>query len=118
MLKQSTRERLQTLVQDPGFEGSVHIIDKKIIHTVDNGKPAFYVDVDIHGEGLNVFTLLAELFPDMKVTNIREYSIDHGETITYGNIADGKIEGAHVNIWARYGEKVKEKALRATGEHL
>jgi hypothetical protein len=118
MLKQSTRERLQLLIQHPDFEGSVHIVDKKMFHRMDNGEPTFYVDVNIHAEGSEVFTLLAVQFPEMQVTNVRDFNVDLGEKITYGKMADGKIEEAEVIIWANYGEAVKEKAPIAVGAVL
>ena len=110
MLKQQTRKRLQALVQNPSYMGSIYIHDSKFIHDSDHGVPTFRVSVDIHGEGFNVFTLLAELFPDMTVNNVRPYETDQGNYFTFGSYADGTIEEANVNIWAKYGERAKEKA--------
>jgi hypothetical protein len=105
MLKQETRERLQSLVYNPSFSGSVGISDAKYSHC-----PTAWVTIDIHGQGFNVFTLLAELFPDMKVSKVKSYETDQGEYFTFGSMADGKIEEANVNIWATYGKRVKEIA--------
>jgi hypothetical protein len=113
MLKQQTRERLQALVQNPNFVGSVHIKDKKMIHSTKNGVPTFYVDVDIFGEGFNVFAVLAELYPDMKLTSIEPYETDHGDYLSFGSFGKGTIEKAEVRVWATYGQK--EKAPIAVG---
>lgn len=80
MLKQSTRERLQSLVQQPDFIGSVSIVDKKMFHKHNNGKPTFYVDVNIHG-GKNALETIAELLPDLKITDIHEFRTDHGDRL-------------------------------------
>jgi len=118
MLKQETRERLQALVQHPDFVGSVSIADKKMFHKHNGGKPTFYVDVNIHGKGQQVLHILYELFPDLKITDVRKYRTDHGDTYAFGDTADGIIESARVNIWAQHGEVQKEKAPAPTGATL
>lgn len=105
MLKQQTRERLQSLAQNPDFFGAVHIQDKKYKH---NGNAGSYVDVDIFGDGLNVFNLLAELFPDMNIGAIIPYETDHGDHFSFGNYAKGTIEEAGLSIWSTHGERQKE----------
>lgn len=118
MLKQQTRERLQALVQNPEFVGSVHISDKKYLHASDKGKPTFRVSVDIHADGFNIFTILALDFPDMKVGNVESYETDQGDFFTFGSFARATIEEATVNIWATYGRKEKPSAPTESIEEL
>jgi len=118
MLKQQTRERIQALVKHPDFTGSVSIEDKKIFHKHNNGNPKFYVDVNIHGKGPKVLTVIAELLPDMKISDVRGFRTEHESTYTFGDIADGVIESAKVTIWAQYGEVQKEAAPAPTGATL
>ncbi|EHQ88241.1 hypothetical protein [Desulfosporosinus youngiae] len=117
MLQQLTRERIQALVHHPDFTGSVSIADKKIFHKDRNGAPAFYVDVNIHG-GQNVLNTIAEALPDLTITDIRKYHVDHSDFYSFGDIADGVIESARVSIWAEYGEVQKEKDSAPTETHM
>ncbi|MDP4128283.1 MAG: hypothetical protein Q8912_15300 [Bacillota bacterium] len=108
-LSQSTRQRLQALVQNPNFLGSVYIADRKFESL---GKQFYVVNVEIHSDGLNTWALLAELFPDMNLNPIEHYETehDHAQTISFGDYTKGKIEDAEVRVWASYGERPIKKA--------
>jgi hypothetical protein len=108
MLNQTTRKKLQALVRHPEFD-IVRIEDQKMMFAHKEGKPTFYVNVKIHAHGENVFSVLAELMPELKLSKIQPYETDHGDYISFGDVAGGTIEGAAVTIWATKGEKVIEK---------
>lgn len=114
MLQQLTREKLQALVKHPSFN-SVVINDQKIIHSHNNGEPTFYVKVSIHARGLDVFNLLAEMVPELKVEKIRPFQTEHTDSFSFGSIADGKLEEATVDIWANLGKMPKERTPASTG---
>lgn len=119
MLQQLTRERLQYLVKHPNFD-SVVINDQKIIHSHNNGEPSFYVSVNVHAHGLDVFNLLGLIIPELQVGDMKPFQTEHIDNITFGSIARGRLEGADVTIWANIGEIPKEKAptaMGATGEN-
>ncbi|MDQ7094173.1 hypothetical protein REC12_11290 [Desulfosporosinus sp. PR] len=114
LLKRETRERLQALVQNPNFIGTVEISDTKYLHASKKGEPTFRVKINIHDDGSNTFSLLAELFPDMEVFNIRPYETDMGSYYIFGSTAEGRIEKATVDIWSRHEEREKASAPTET----
>lgn len=115
MLKQQTREKLQALINHPGFVGSISvgIDDRKVIHSI--GKPSILVDVNIHAYGLNALDLLGELVPELQIINRQPYRTEHDTHISSGEIAEGLIEKARVNVWATYADMPIEKAPTAMG---
>jgi hypothetical protein len=117
MLKQATRENIQALVQFPEFD-LVNIQDQKMMHSHNEGKPTFYVHVNIHAHGQNVFSALAQLIPELQVSKVEPFQTDHGDYISYGDIAVGRIEEANVTLWATIGETPIEKAPLPEGATL
>ena len=118
MLKQQTRERIQSLVHHPDFAGSVAIVDQKIFHLHNLGRPTFYVDVKIHGSGQNVLQIISEVLPDLKITKTEPFKTDHSDKYTFGDVVKGVIESSEVIIWATYREEQKEKDSAPTEPHM
>ena len=115
MLKQSTREKLQALVQYPDFAYiSVEIADKKMFHIMDKGQPVFYTDVNIHTEGERSLDRLIKLMPEISITECEPNRVEHSDRISYGEFARGTLEDAKFSYWSTFYTGPKEIAPAPT----
>lgn len=116
MLKQSTREKLQDLIQHPEFPHmSVTITDQKIFHASKKGEPTFYTDIDIHTEGESALATLSGFFPEIEITEHTPNRTEHTDKVSVGEFARGRLEGATINYWSTFYEMPKEKSPAPTG---
>lgn len=115
MLKQSTREKLQTLVQHPDFAYiNVEVSDRKMFHPMDKGKPSFFTDVNIHTDGELSLDRLVRLMPEISITEREPNRVEHSDHISFGEYARGTVEDANFNFWSTFETMPKEKAPAST----
>jgi|GEM_PF-2803670 len=115
MLKQSTREKLQTLVQHPDFAYiNVDIADRKMFHSMDRGKPSFSTDVNIHTDGEQSLDRLLRLMPEIAITERRPNRVVQSDHISFGEYACGTLEDAMFRFWSTFETMPKEIAPAST----